>query len=677
MRKIIIAIIGFIATVFLVIAGFMLFLLSDKGQKWAMNQCLTSLRAELGTKLVIGDFSLNPFVGRFAIHGVEMYDRDSICMLRVDTAEVGIAITRIIKKEIVIDQMKLAGASAELYKNSRDTAANYQFVIDALTKNKKPKKKNKKKSPFKVYLNLDDAVISRTDFKWDVKSEPHKGGDTLDVNHINVKDFHLSVTGKVQDERIYNFKVKDFGVSEKKSGITLSMDKVHAKIIKDRSGNFIIEGLKGVYRDKHLELGSIHVEQKNGKLGGNAPIDISIKKLHYKCNNGKPRKNTNKPNRGWFDPGHLNTELNADFVVSDLNKDTIRIYLDHLDSYDEDSGLDIKNFTSHIDVTKKDIILTNATIALASTRIKMRQVHLEFQSPSKMQIHDFPFTAKVYLQDIAKPFAPPLSHFTTPLNLDLIVGGDLDRILFKNIVITTLDKRLRLTAQGDLCDVTKKRALCLHFTDIHLDARSGIKDIIINHFSKKVRMKMVRQMRAVGDISYSGTLGIFFKRQEVAGRLYTKFGNVDFGFAIDGWTKFLKGWMKAPGELRLGDVMNAPGFSIFGAQAKYNVNISKKSKVSLISRSKGGRLPVGDLQATIDKAKYKSMPVKGISANLVSDGIKAVGEVSFGLKVMDIEAELEYMQTDKVQKYHIKPHIKKHKTFTPLFDKLRNLKKSK
>lgn len=704
MRKLIYFIIGLVLFVILLIAGCMMFLLSDKGQKWAMDQCLTSLRAELGTKLEIGDFSLNPFIGQFAIHNLQMYDRDSVCMLRVDTAEVGIAVMQLVNKEIVFDHLKLAGASAELYKNRRDTVANYQFLVDALGKNKKPKnkekKKAKKKSPVKVFLDLDDAIISRTDFKWDIKSEPHKGGDTLDVNHIDVHDFHLAVTGKIKDERIYNFKVTDLGVMEKKTGITLSMDKIHAKIIKDRSGNLILEGLKGKYRDKEVALGSIHIEQKNGKLGSNAPIDISIKKLHYKCNNGKPRKNTGKPNRGWFDPGHLNTELNAELVVSDVRTDTIRIYLDHLDSYDEDSGLDIKNFTSHIDVTKKDIFLTNASIALAKTRIKMRQVHLEYEtgkkkgaaeqntegvkgadgkpkSTFKMKIHDFPFTAKVYLQDIAKPFAPPLSHFTTPLNLDLVVGGDLDRILFKDILITSFDKRLRLTAQGDLCDVTKKRALCLHFTNIHLDARSGIKDVIINHFSKKVRMKMTQQMRLIGDISFNGTLGVFFKRQEVGGRLFTKFGEIDFGFTINGWTKFLKGWMKAPGELRLGDVMNAPGFSIFNAQARYNVNISKKSRVSLISRARGGRLPVGDLQATIDKAKYKTMPINGISANLVSDGVKAVGDVSFGLKVMDIEAELEYMQTDKVQKYHIKPHIKKHKTFTPLFDKFKAMKKAK
>ena len=726
MRKLLFFFLGLISFVVLLIAGCMIFLLSDKGQKWAMDQCLTSLREELGTKLVVGDFRLNPFLGRFAVHGVELYDKENVCMLRVDTAEVGIKITRLVKKEIVFDQMKLAGASAVLYKNRRDSAANYQFVIDATTKNKKPKKKKKTKSPFKVYMDLNDAVISRTDFKWDIKSEPEKGGDTLDVNHIDVKDLHLSVFGRIQDERVYDFKVTDFGVSEKQSGINVKMDKVHAKIVKDRSGNFIIEGFKGNYRDKHVELGSIHLEQKNGKLGGNTPINVSIKELLYKCNNGKPRKNTGKPNRGWFDPGHLNSVVNAELTVSNIKSDTIKVYVDHLDAFDKDSGLDIKNFTSYIDITKKDIFLTDATIALARTRIKMGKVHLEYEtvkgaaaeekasgtkaaagdnasgtkaaaeekasgtkvtaegetgakpkSTFKMKINDFPFTAKVYLQDIAKPFAPPLSNFTTPLNLDLVVGGDLDRILFKDIVITSFDKRLRLTAQGDLCDVTKKRALCLHFTDIHLDARSGIKDIIINHFSKKVRMKMVQQMRAIGDVSYAGTLGIFFKRQDIAGRLYTRFGNVDFGFTINGWTKFLTGWMKAPGELKLGDVMNAPGFSIFNAQAKYNVNISKKSKVSLISRSKGGRLPVGDLQATIDKAKYKTMPINGITANLVSDGIKAVGDVSFGLKVMDVEAELEYMQTDKVQKYHIKPHIKKHKTFTPLFEKLKAKKNSK
>lgn len=706
MRKLIIFIIGLLATVLLLVGGCIAFLLTEKGQKWAMDQCLTSLRETLGTKLVIGDFSLNPFLGQFALHSVELYDKENTCMLRVDTAEVGIEVTRLIKKEIVLDHVKLAGASAVLYKNRRDTAANYQFVIDAMKKNKKPKPKKAKKSPFKVYVDLDDAIISRTDFKWDIKSEPYKGGDTLDTNHIEVKGLHLSVYSKIQDERLYDFRISNFGVSERKSGINVSMDKVQAKIIKDRSANFTIHGLKGKYRDKHVELGSIHLAQMSGKLGGNTPIDVSIKELLYKCNNGKPRKNTNKPNRGWFDPGHLNTLVNAEIKVSNLKGDTINVYVDHLDAFDKDSGLDIKNFTSQINITKKDIFLTSPIISLARTRIRMGDVHLEYQtakhaasekqgaeagakdktgskadtktkSAFRLKIHDFPFSAKVYLQDIAKPFAPPLSNFTTPLNLDLVVSGDIDRILFKDINITNFDKRLRLTAQGDLCDVTKKRALCLHFTDIHLDARSGIKDIIINHFSKKVRMKMVRQMRAVGDITYSGTLGIFFKRQDIAGRLYTRFGEVDFGFTIDGWTKFLKGWMKAPGELKLGEVMNAPGFSIFNAQAKYNVNISKKSKVSLISRSKGGRLPVGDLQATIDKAKYKSLPINGITANLVSDGIKAVGDVSFGMKVMDIDAELMYMQTDKVQKYSIKPHIKRHKTFTPLFEKLRAKKQAR
>ena len=122
-------------------------------------------------------------------------------------------------------------------------------------------------------------------------------------------------------------------------------------------------------------------------------------------------------------------------------------------------------------------------------------------------------------------------------------------------------------------------------------------------------------------------------------------------------------------QLKLGEIMNAPGFEVLDAQARYNVNISKKSEVSKASKARGGRLPIGELEATLGGARYKILKFKNISASINSDGVKADGAVRFAMKYADVEANLEYVQTDKEQHYSIRPHIRRHEKFSRLLDK--------
>ena len=677
-RKFIIWISGILAVLLLLVGGFILFMLTDTGQQWATRIYIDAVREELGTKLNVGSFRVHPFSGRLSLHDMELYDKAGVKMLKVDTAEVGIDVMKLFYNEIIVDRIKLAGASSVLYKNHPDSAANYQFVVDALSK-KKDKKKKKGKSPFKVYMDIKEAAISRTDFKWDIMSAPAKGKDTLDMNHIDIRNFHVTLSGNLRNKQFLKGDLKNLGIEERKSGMQLRLDRGSIDMMLKRRVQLTLEGMAGKYRDKRVGFKKLTLNQQDGAFNFKHPMNVQAEELTYFCNNGKPRKNTGRPHRGWFDQGHLNSTVNMDVNVGYISADSTKLYVNSFSAYDKDSGLDIKNFSSFVTITKDDIFLTKATISLARTRVKIDKVQAKYRiipadkekgtkSSVAMQIQDFPLTAKVYLQDIAKPFAPVLSNFTTPLNLDLRVGGTLDRLLFKDIVITTFDKHLRLTAEGDLCDVLKKHDLCLHFSDIHLDARSGIKDIIVNHFAKKARLKMMRQMRAVGDISFSGKLGIFYKKQTVDGKLFTRFGDVDFDFHINGWTHFLKGWMTSR-ELKLGEIMNAPGFEVLDAQATYNVNISKKSEVSKASRARGGRLPIGELEATLGGARYKMLKFKNITANLNSDGVKAEGAVRFAMKYADIEANLEYVQTDNEQHYSIRPHIRRHEKFSRLLDK--------
>jgi hypothetical protein len=299
-------------------------------------------------------------------------------------------------------------------------------------------------------------------------------------------------------------------------------------------------------------------------------------------------------------------------TVNYLSKDSLYAQITHLELLDKPSDLNIRNFSTFITRSSNKLSLTNIFIALMRTRIRMNKVDMELP---KAHVYDFPLEADVYLQDIAKPFAMPLSHFTTPLKLHVVCGGDIDRYLFKNIKVTTPDNRLLITGQGDLCDVTKKRDLTLHFWDLKLSAVKGIKEQIVDHFSKKVNLKMTKQLRALGDIRYTGKVDIAFRREDISGTLFTKFGNLNFDFTLDGNTRRMKGTMSTD-TLNLGAVMNIKKLYIARTKASYDFDITSKRKAKALGIKRKGRLPIGSLQAYVGAGQYGSFSVRNFTANM-------------------------------------------------------------
>lgn len=274
------------------------------------------------------------------------------------------------------------------------------------------------------------------------------------------------------------------------------------------------------------------------------------------------------------------------------------------------------------------------------------------------------------LCDIARPFAPVLSDFTTPLTLSVITDGTLSQMNFRKICVATPDGRLSLTAQGGMQDVTKRYDLRLHFNDICLKARSGIKEIIVGHFAKKVRMKLNSQMRKIGDVRYRGTLSIAFRREDVAGTLFTNYGNADFAFTIDGRSKLMTGIISSD-AFEIGKVMNVDGLGTIKANASYSFNVA--SKTHRTDKTKG-RLPIGWLKAKVDSTRFKRITFRNVSAVMHSDGTTAMGEIMMPKKLFDISLRFWYTQTDSVQTLRFKPKLTRKKR-EPLM--LRNVKKWK
>jgi len=661
LKKISIGIGGIVGVILLALSGLTLFFSTEKGQKWFYAHGISLLEEKLGTKVVVGHISVNPFTGNVTLYDTEIYDRKAVRMLSVDTLEADIYITGLLKRELSIEGIKLAGADMVIYKEYPDTAANYQFVFDAFKKKDKDKAEDRK-HPFTLVMDIDNTEISRTRLKWDILSAPQKGGDTLDTNHLDIADFSVKFSGAMQDKKHYSVELEDLSVMERKSNIRIAFRDLLFDNTKNDSATISLKQMKGSCRDKRIGCKLLAVSlRKDSALRTDRDIKLHVEKLSYYCNNGKPRKNTGKRHRGWFDPGHLDTEINADVTIYNIGKDSVNFTVRKLAGIDKGSGLDIRNLYTQVEIKKGLVTLANTSIALANTKIKLGKVVAQYTKPEHtgmkpdVRIATFPLSAYVSLQDIAKPFAPPLNHFTTPLTLNVNVGGDMNRIVFSNIRINTTDKRLGITANGDLCKLLGKKDLCLHFNDIRMYANNGVKEQIVNHFAKKIRLKMMRQLAAIGNITYSGNLGIYYKREDISGKLTCPYGNVFFAFTLDGTTKYMTGMMRTD-SINLGKIMNIKDLRILKTNASYSFSIASNK-----GRKTHNRLPQGWLKADVSEAFFKRIGFKSIHAEINSDGANATGFVRTYRKILDIYAEFTYRQTDAEQSLRIHPHFKLHK----------------
>lgn len=545
------AIIVMVGVVLLVGAGWAL--TTERVQQWMFGKAMTMLSKHFNTRVEADSLSVNPWKGDISLYGFAMDDLKKVEMLHVDTLKVKLSMTDLLRQKVVVKKLKLSDATAVLYKEHKDSAANYQFVSDSFKKKKEGSKKRKTKN--NISLDLKEISISNVHVKWDVRD--------------------------------------------------------------------------------------------------------------------KKRKNEGRPNRGAFDANHLDATLNMTASLKSVKKDSLHANIEHLSIDDAASGLKVSKLTTTADFGKRGITLKDTHIALQKTKLTLGTVKAAYRTTpadtikgtkrkTEMWLEPFGVEGDVYLQDIAAPFAPVLSHFSTPLQLSVSVDGTLDRIGFNDIKVTSMDKRLQLTAKGDLCNVAKgSKALCLHFNNISLSARNGIKEQIINHFSKNIKLKMIRQMRAIGDVRFNGRMGIFYKKETFKGTLKTKFGNVNVNFVLDGKTHYMRGSLNTP-SLEVGKLMNVPKVGAVGFSADYEFNIASK-RYAHDENVKNGRLPQGWINASVTNAKYGILHLKRVDVNAVSNGSVATGMVFVPQKPLSIALDFVYTQTIEEQSIKVKVKAKKGK----------------
>jgi len=407
-------------------------------------------------------------------------------------------------------------------------------------------------------------------------------------------------------------------------------------------------------KEQHVRIGMGDMHRRDERY----LIDIDT--LYIVTDNHRPRKNHGKPKRGFFDAGHLNIMARVNMEVTPQGNDSIEAVINDLAATDIGSGLTVKSLTARV-VTNKELANVEAlTISLPQTTLNIPRAVVRL--PSKKAGRRLAWSAprvkgRVVLQDIAHAFAPVLRNFTEPLMLQTAFSGTDDGLRFTGVNVSTPDKKLHIKAAGAINHLKKGRELKIHFDVQQMRAKTGVKERIISQFP--VKKLMMTQLHALGDIGYQGHFDVVWRRETFAGLLTTAGGPLRFNFTIDGNSKYVTGAVKTD-SFELGQVMNLKQIGKIACEAQFKIDISKP-RTARMRREKGGKLPIGEVEAHVFEAKHKLGRVKNLYATIASDGAVAEGSLCIHGKHMDVVCSFSFTNTDDMHKMKVKPGLKFHK----------------
>lgn len=576
----------------------------------------TEMLAErLDTHVGIDSIHINVWRNSIEIYGLDVEDQQKRKMLTARELTAKVSLLPLLYNDVRVEKARLADVKALLLKEP-GMPANYQFILDSLKSDKpKPETKGEDKGKKKNKLKLELRNV------------------TLENIHVTYNQSRCTL-GQLQLH-------------------LTSKGKVNAQA-SNISAQWVQQKKRGPVVNK-LRLESLVVD------GTTAKGHADISGLNYQTNNGKPRKNTGKPKRGFFDMGHLNitAKLHADYELP--APDSLIADISDFQARDSVTGIDIRDLRTHLNANKQVAHLTDLTLQHRQTVLNVASA--DFVLPSKKEGRKLSYSTgtikgRTLLKDISRTFAPVLSKFSIPLNLSLTMSGTDSTITFRNIHVGTDDKKLSISATGDAKNLKDKEKLDIRFHVSNMTAKGDIKEKIINQFT--VKKLMMKQLHALGTITYKGTFAVLWKREQFQGTLGTAAGPLNFTFAIDGLNKYVSGNVKTK-AFDLGKVMDMDNVGQVDANADFKIDISKP-RTAQMRKKKGGKLPIGTVKALVEDCSYKGIHVRNLSADLTSDGAVCSGDILQHGKRRDLYCSISFTNTDEMRKVKItKPGIKFHK----------------
>ena len=649
-------IVGGILAAVVILLGAALVVLNNKSfQQKVLEMAVEELQKKLETRVKIDSISINMFNLDVNLYGIMIEDREKREMLKVQKIAADIELLKLLQNKIVIEKAELIGAEALLLKPSKEEPANYQFVIEAFKKPKDKEKEKKEKPKGKLELDVSDLLLK----------DIHVKHNELDI-HLQQAQYHNGwISGQTAEiesvtlvcDTTFKEGLKPFSASLGRLTVKGDFEKQIAKL-DIYNAEYHWQSLwkkRNIMVDNLASVGHLTVNTDKGRFSATA------KQAHYKNDNHLPRKNTGKPKRGFFDAKHLDVIADFHVVLDSISKNGITGHLNEFTAKDSITGIDIRKLQAKFKYVKDKVDLRDILVQQKSTVLNITSGAIVL--PSKKEGREFSYstgviTGTAYLKDISRMFAPVLKNFTMPLNLSLTMKGTNNSLSFRNVKVSTNDKKLQLAATGGITDLKDKYKLHVRFDVSNMTAKTGIAEKIINQFATK--KLMMNQLNNLGDINYTGSFDVLYKKEIFRGLLKTAAGNLNFEFALDELNKYVNGNVSSK-KIELGKVMNIKEMGPMDASADFTVDISKP-RTAKMRKAKGGKLPIGFFNAKVNDVSYLGIHIRNLTATLNSDGAVATGDVYQSGRIRDLYFSFSFTDTDQMQKMKVtKSGLKFHK----------------
>lgn len=170
-----------------------------------VKHSLTDILAEqLDTRITVDDDVEVSWNNQLVLNHLTIYDRQGEKMLQARRVLVAFDLWPLLSHHLVLNTCQLIDFDIHAYRATADSAANYQFAIDALRIKKDPDKQ-----PFVQQLDLNAILLRQGNLSYDVLDKPHMTDSPIDPNHVKITK--LSANVHVHDK---NLLIKKFHCNE-------------------------------------------------------------------------------------------------------------------------------------------------------------------------------------------------------------------------------------------------------------------------------------------------------------------------------------------------------------------------------------------------------------------------------------------------------------------------------
>ena len=185
------------------------------------------LSNKLHTEVAIGNIQVGLF-NRIILNDVMIKDLQHKEMLKANVVSAKIELRSLLKEQLSLRTVSLLDANILLYKQRADSAANYQFVIDAFASKDKKKKSE-------LNLRINSIILRRVNASYDALYRAQTPGK-LNTSHLNIHNLNANVSLKSISPDSLNLRVRSLAFYEQ-SGVCLK--NLHFKISANRTNAHI------------------------------------------------------------------------------------------------------------------------------------------------------------------------------------------------------------------------------------------------------------------------------------------------------------------------------------------------------------------------------------------------------------------------------------------------------